>query len=105
MTFTGIDLSPAMLSIAEQRAADLGLEADLRTGDAEQLPFEDESFDTVVCTLSRCTIPDPVTADRRDEAHAGPWWPPAAARPYKKHLAADLRPTAAAGTTDHPRRQ
>jgi ubiquinone/menaquinone biosynthesis C-methylase UbiE len=26
---------------------------------AEELPFEDGSFDTVVCTLALCTIPDP----------------------------------------------
>jgi ubiquinone/menaquinone biosynthesis C-methylase UbiE len=59
---TGIELSPAMLAIAEQRAAGLDLDVNLRTGDAEHLPFGDESFDTVVCALSLCTIPDPVAA-------------------------------------------
>ena len=58
-TITGIDLSPAMLAIARQRAADLGVQVDLHTGDAEALPFEDATFDTVVCALSLCTIPDP----------------------------------------------
>jgi ubiquinone/menaquinone biosynthesis C-methylase UbiE len=58
----GIDLSPAMLAIARQRAADLGRTVDLRTGDAEHLPFDDESFDTVVCALGLCTIPDPIAA-------------------------------------------
>jgi SAM-dependent methyltransferase len=33
-------------------------EADLRAGDAQDLPFRDASFDTVVCTLGLCTIPD-----------------------------------------------
>ena len=61
-SLTGIELSPAMLAIARQRAADLGREADLRDGDAEQLPFDDASFDTVVCALSLCTIPSPVAA-------------------------------------------
>lgn len=61
-TVTGIELSPAMLAFARQRAADLGLEADLRTGDAQALPFADAAFDTVVCALSLCTIPDPATA-------------------------------------------
>ena len=58
---TDIDLSPAMLKIARKRADELGLEADLRESDAQKLPFPDASFDTVVCTLSLCNIPD----DRR----------------------------------------
>lgn len=58
VTITGVELSPAMLAVARQRAADLGLDVDLRVADAQQLPFADGSFDTVVCTLSLCTIPD-----------------------------------------------
>ncbi len=58
VTITGIELSPAMLDIARQRAADLGRDVDLREGDAQALPFDDASFDTVVCTLSLCTIPN-----------------------------------------------
>jgi len=61
-TVTGVELSPAMLAIARQRAADLGRDVDLREGDAEHLPFGDASFDTVVCALSLCTIPDPAAA-------------------------------------------
>ena len=56
---TGIDISPAMLDIARKRAAEVGRDADLREGDAHELPFADASFDTVVCTLSLCNIPDP----------------------------------------------
>ena len=55
---TGIELSPAMLEIARRRASELGRTADLRVGDAQALDFDDASFDTVVCTLSLCTIPD-----------------------------------------------
>ena len=55
---TGIELSPEMLAIAERRADDLGVDADLRVGDAQALEFPDASFDTVVCTLALCTIPD-----------------------------------------------
>ena len=55
---SGIDLSPAMLEIARKRAEELGVDADLREGDAQQLPFAGASFDTVVCTLSLCNIPD-----------------------------------------------
>ena len=61
-TITAVELSPAMLAIARRRATDLGRDVDLREGDAEQLPFDDASFDTVVCALALCTIPDPATA-------------------------------------------
>ncbi len=54
----GIELSPAMLELARARAHELGRDVDLRVGDAQSLDFPDESFDTVVCTLSLCTIPD-----------------------------------------------
>lgn len=55
---TGVELSPQMLAVARERATALGVDADLRTGDAQRLPFDDESFDTVVCTLGLCSIPD-----------------------------------------------
>lgn len=55
---TGIEFSPAMLEIAKSRAEELGIQADLRLGDAEQLDFPDASFDTVLCTFALCTIPD-----------------------------------------------
>jgi ubiquinone/menaquinone biosynthesis C-methylase UbiE len=58
VTLTGVDLSPAMLDRAMARAHALGREIDLRVGDAQALPFPDESFDTVVCTLSLCSIPN-----------------------------------------------
>ena len=56
---TGVDLSPEMLEVARKRAADLGREVELVEGDAQQLAFDDESFDTVVCSFSLCNIPDP----------------------------------------------
>src|SRR6266540_3187100 len=55
---TGIEFSPAMLDIARRRADELGLKADLRLGDAQALDLPDASFDTVLCTLSLCAIPD-----------------------------------------------
>jgi ubiquinone/menaquinone biosynthesis C-methylase UbiE len=63
---TGVDVSPAMLAVARQRANRLGRAVDLHVGDAQVLDFPDASFDTVVCTLSLCTIPD----DRRAVAEA-----------------------------------
>lgn len=59
---TGLDLSPEMLQIAKDRAAELSRDVDLREGDAHDLPFENGSFDTVVCTYSLCNIPDPAKA-------------------------------------------
>lgn len=55
---TAIELSPEMLEIARGAAAALGRDVVLRQGDAQALDFSDESFDTVVCTLGLCTIPD-----------------------------------------------
>ena len=63
---SGIELSPKMLDLARRRARELGRDADLRVGDAHNLPYPDASFDTVVVTLALCTIPD----DRRALAEA-----------------------------------
>ena len=59
---TGLDLTPEMLRIAAERSAHLGMTVDLREGDAHSLPFEDATFDSVVCTYSLCGIPDPARA-------------------------------------------
>jgi ubiquinone/menaquinone biosynthesis C-methylase UbiE len=61
---TGIELSEEMLAIARKRATALGVDADLRPGDAQQLEFPDESFDTVVITFALCTIPNDRAAVR-----------------------------------------
>jgi ubiquinone/menaquinone biosynthesis C-methylase UbiE len=59
VTLTGVELSPEMLALARARAARLGRDADLREGDAAALPFDAGTFDTVVCALGLCTIPEP----------------------------------------------
>jgi ubiquinone/menaquinone biosynthesis C-methylase UbiE len=61
-TLTGVDLSPEMLAIARARADDRGLPIELHEGDAEALPVDDAAYDSVVCSLSLCTIPDPAAA-------------------------------------------
>jgi ubiquinone/menaquinone biosynthesis C-methylase UbiE len=58
VALTGIELSPAMLDIARQRAGEFDRAVDLRIGDAEALEAPDSAFDTVVCTFSLCAIPD-----------------------------------------------
>ncbi|MPY97640.1 MAG: methyltransferase domain-containing protein [Actinophytocola sp.] len=58
VTLTGIDLSEPMLDIARDRAAELERPVTLLQGNAHNLPFDDASFDTVVCTFGLCAIPD-----------------------------------------------
>jgi len=62
VSLTAVDFSEDMLELARRRAAELGRAVDLRVGDAQRLDFPDESFDTIVCTLALCTIPDPMRA-------------------------------------------
>lgn len=59
ITVTGLDVSPGMLQRARQRAARLGLNADLRDGDARALPFADATFDVVILHLILDVAPDP----------------------------------------------
>ncbi len=61
---TCVELSSEMAALGRKRAQELGREIDLRVGDAEQLDFAEESFDTVVCTYGLCTIPDDAAAVR-----------------------------------------
>jgi ubiquinone/menaquinone biosynthesis C-methylase UbiE len=56
---TAIDLSPEMLAIAQQHARELDLDIELRLGDAQDLAFADDKFDTVTATLLVSTVPDP----------------------------------------------
>jgi ubiquinone/menaquinone biosynthesis C-methylase UbiE/predicted ester cyclase len=64
VTVTGIELSPEMAALGRRRAEDVDREIDMRVGDATDLPFQDASFDTVVCTYGLCTIPDDAAAVR-----------------------------------------
>jgi ubiquinone/menaquinone biosynthesis C-methylase UbiE len=59
---TGVDLSPEMLAVAETSAAKIGRPIDLVEGDAQDLPFAERSFDTVVCTYALCSVPDDARA-------------------------------------------
>jgi ubiquinone/menaquinone biosynthesis C-methylase UbiE len=54
----GVDVSPNMLDAAQLLAEKLARPVDLSVGDAQQLDFPDASFDTVVATLTLCSIPD-----------------------------------------------
>jgi ubiquinone/menaquinone biosynthesis C-methylase UbiE len=52
----GVDLTPKMLNIARIK---LGDDADLKVADSEDLPFEDNKFDMVICTDSFHHYPHP----------------------------------------------
>jgi ubiquinone/menaquinone biosynthesis C-methylase UbiE len=55
----GVEPSEPMLRRARQKAADSGREVTLVEAPAEQLPFEDDSFDTVITMAVLCTVDDP----------------------------------------------
>lgn len=55
----GVDPSEPMLRRARRRAEASGREVELVEAPAEQLPFADESFDTVVTLTVLCTVADP----------------------------------------------
>jgi SAM-dependent methyltransferase len=54
----GLDLAPALFEHARRRAAEAGVEIEWVEGDAQDLPFADESFDRVVSTFGAMFAPD-----------------------------------------------
>jgi phosphatidylethanolamine/phosphatidyl-N-methylethanolamine N-methyltransferase len=57
---TGIDISEPMLDVARQRVRDMNLgPIELLCADAEQLPFEDSSFDCVTLPYVLSVTPNP----------------------------------------------
>jgi len=68
----GVDLSPEMLAGARQQLDGLELDGELHEMDAQALAFEDDSFDTVISSLSTCTFPDPVAALREMDRVCNP---------------------------------
>jgi SAM-dependent methyltransferase len=55
---TGLDLAPDLIDTARERAAAEGLDISFDVGDAEALPYEDGSFDTVTSTFGVMFAPD-----------------------------------------------
>lgn len=56
ITATGGDINPGMLAVAKERSA--GLNATFQSADALDLPFEDESFDAIICQQGLQFFPD-----------------------------------------------
>jgi ubiquinone/menaquinone biosynthesis C-methylase UbiE len=55
---TGLDFAPDLLKIAREYGADSMVEVDWIEGDAQNLPFEDDSFDRVISCFGHMFAPD-----------------------------------------------
>jgi ubiquinone/menaquinone biosynthesis C-methylase UbiE len=53
---------PHMIKQLRARVQEIGCAADVMEVGAENLPFDDDSYDTVVVTLVLCTVPDQAAA-------------------------------------------
>jgi ubiquinone/menaquinone biosynthesis C-methylase UbiE len=58
----GVDPSPQLRALAMAAERDPRLAVRIEAGSAEALPFEDRSFDTVVCTFTLCSVCAPPQA-------------------------------------------
>jgi SAM-dependent methyltransferase len=55
---TGLDSSPGLIEIARELGADAMVEVDWIVGDAQAMPFEDDSFDRVISIFGHMFAPD-----------------------------------------------
>lgn len=53
---SGIDPTPALLADSRRLVAERGMDADIREGVGEDIPFVSGSFDTVVTTFTLCSV-------------------------------------------------
>lgn len=81
---TGIDITPELLALAveEEKTAQVG-DIVWKEGDAQHLPFEDESFDVVLSTFGHMFAPQPdlvakemVRVTKKDGRIGFATWPP-----------------------------
>jgi ubiquinone/menaquinone biosynthesis C-methylase UbiE len=96
----GVDVSPEMVAVAEENAAEEGLDIEFRTGDAADLPFPADTFDLVVMQNALPFVDEMLrVTEPRGRALlvfsvAGPWvslvWPTIASS-FEKAGAAHLR--------------
>jgi SAM-dependent methyltransferase len=56
---TGVDLAPYLIAQAVARAENAGVEATFEVGDAEDMPYDDASFDVVITMFGAMFTPRP----------------------------------------------
>ena len=59
---TGLDISHTMVSLAQKKAAEVGVKADFKQGSASNIPFPAESFDFLLCRAAFKNFAKPVEA-------------------------------------------
>ena len=67
---TGLDISKSFVEMARQNAAEAGIQADFRQGDAANMPFENQAFDFMFCQAAFKNFAEPVKAIREQIASA-----------------------------------
>ncbi|WP_304166601.1 class I SAM-dependent methyltransferase [Phenylobacterium aquaticum] len=58
----GVDPAPELRAIAMAAPRPQGLKVEVADGVAEDMPFADQAFDTVVCTFTLCSVHRPAAA-------------------------------------------
>jgi SAM-dependent methyltransferase len=61
---TGLDIAPNLIETARERARAEGLKMDFDEGDAERLPYDDASFDSIVTMFGAMFAPQPLETAR-----------------------------------------
>jgi ubiquinone/menaquinone biosynthesis C-methylase UbiE len=69
----GLDISHTFVKIASDNAREAGVAVDFRQGDVARMPFQDESFDLVVCqaAFKNFTLPQTALAEMHRVLRAG----------------------------------
>ena len=60
--YTGSDITPAMLALAQKRSVSYDVPITLICADSQSLPFKDNSFDAIVMHLILAVVPKPESA-------------------------------------------
>lgn len=56
----GVDFSQRMLEVAEKKVSQAKVPVELMTADIQELPFADNTFDTIITACVFCSVPFPI---------------------------------------------